>query len=813
MTNITECKLAEEQLQRLNRALKARSDSSHALLHATDESAYLQEVCRIVTEDCGLAMMWVGFAENDENKTVRPVASAGFEDGYLETLKLRWDDSDYGRGPTGMAVRTGQPSMCRNMLTDPRFLPWREGALKRGYASSLVIPLLEEKKAFGAFSIYSRESDGFSEAEVSLLTELAADLSFGIRTLRLRAAHTQAEEALRESEIKHRDLSNSIPALLWATNAQGVTIHHNRQWHEYTGQSLEHGHGDGWKDIIFHDDLEPVAARWDHSLRTGEDYSIEYRIRRASDGAYRWHSAQGRLSRDEQGKPLGWFGTLVDIHDRRQTEEALRASEARFRGVLDSSRDFIYRTNVQTGRYEYLSPSVRTVMGFTPDELMSIGHEASLAMIHPDDLPIVQAWLARLEDTCEGELEYRLRAGDGEYRWLSNHASIAKDGAGRPLYRNGNVRDITDRKRAEEALLQNEAMLRAVIEQMPSGVTVRDARTGNMITSNARAELLMGRLAESINDYSAYIAFHPDGRPVSKEEWPLARSAATGEVVIGEDIIYHPPDGACITLRTNSAPIRDSEGQVVAAVSVFDDISERKRVEAALLRSEKLASVGRMASTIAHEINNPLETIGQAVYLALTDPGTSAKAKSYLDMAAQELERVAHITRQTLAFHREKNASKLIDLRESIESILKLFAPRLKSRGVTVEERYREVEQITASSVEVRQVLANLLSNSMDAVPNQGKIHIRLSRSLGKHGSRLVRFTIGDTGSGIPAEFRKKIFEPFFTTKEVVGTGLGLWVTKQIVEKHGASIRVRSKPGQGTVFSIGFPIAGSREDA
>ena len=143
-------------------------------MHATDEPAFLEQVCRIITEDCGHAMVWIGFAENDENKTVRPVASAGFEEGYLETMRITWADNERGRGPTGTAIRTGQPSICRNMLTDPAFLPWREQAVKRGYASSLVVPLKEGDKALGAITIYSRQPDTFSEGEVSLLTELAA---------------------------------------------------------------------------------------------------------------------------------------------------------------------------------------------------------------------------------------------------------------------------------------------------------------------------------------------------------------------------------------------------------------------------------------------------------------------------------------------------------------------------------------------------------------------------------------------------------------------------------------------------------------
>jgi len=243
------------------------------------------------------------------------------------------------------------------------------------------------------------------------------------------------------------------------------------------------------------------------------------------------------------------------------------------------------------------------------------------------------------------------------------------------------------------------------------------------------------------------------------------------------------------------------------------DVSNLKRAEQALIQSEKLASVGRMASTIAHEINNPLETIGHAIYLAMTDPDSSDQSKSYLDLAVQELERVAHITKQTLAFHRENQKSAWIDLRESVDGVLRLYAGRLKSRGVKVEKRYSAVPHINAIAGEIRQIVSNLLSNSMDAVQKGGIIRLHVSPAVTSNGSTAVRLSVADTGSGITPEERKKIFEPFFTTKEIIGTGLGLWVTKQIVEKHGGTIRVRSKPASATVFSVVFPVRREKPEA
>ena len=252
--DIDERKRAEAQLRRLNRTLTALNNSDQALLHAVDEEVSLPQVCAIVTEDCGYAMVWIGFAENDANKTVRPVVKAGFEEGYLDRANITWGENELGNGPTGAAIRTGQPQSCRNMLTDPKFEPWRKEALKRGYASSLVLPLILPSehtaaaaaggpdlpcgKVFGAITIYSREVDPFSADEVKLLSELAADLAYGIGAIRLRKAHALAEAALRASEERWATTLRSIGDAVISTCAMGKIIFMNDVAQKLTGWSL-----------------------------------------------------------------------------------------------------------------------------------------------------------------------------------------------------------------------------------------------------------------------------------------------------------------------------------------------------------------------------------------------------------------------------------------------------------------------------------------------------------------------------------------------------------------------------------------------
>ncbi len=215
-------KAREEQLRRLNRTLNALHHSAEAIANAKTEKELLDATCKIIVEDCGHAMVWIGYKEDDERKSVRPVAYSGFDKGYLETLKISWADTELGRGPTGTAVRTGKPSFCGNMSADPKFKPWREEALKRGYAASLVLPLLDAGKAFGALTMYFREPDPFEQDEVKLLSELADDLAHGIMAMKLRKAREKAEEALRRSESRFRLLSSIESRLLSSDDPQGI---------------------------------------------------------------------------------------------------------------------------------------------------------------------------------------------------------------------------------------------------------------------------------------------------------------------------------------------------------------------------------------------------------------------------------------------------------------------------------------------------------------------------------------------------------------------------------------------------------------
>ncbi len=258
------------------------------------------------------------------------------------------------------------------------------------------------------------------------------------------------------------------------------------------------------------------------------------------------------------------------------------------------------------------------------------------------------------------------------------------------------------------------------------------------------------------------------------------------------------------------SPVHDLAGNLIGASTIARDITARKAAEETLRKTEKLAATGRLAASIAHEINNPLEAVTNLLYLLRKNPSLDEKGRKHLSFAEQELERVAHISKQTLGFYRQVSSPSRIDVAKTLESALSVYTHKLEGQSIKVETRWESGTEIQALAGEIRQVFSNLIANSIDAMPRGGTLILKVSKShdWGNGNRRGVRVVFADTGSGIAPEQRSKLFEPFFTTKRDVGTGLGLWVSKNIVQNHQGSIQLRSsvRPGKsGTVFSVFLP--------
>ncbi|MEO6816100.1 MAG: ATP-binding protein [Edaphobacter sp.] len=302
--------------------------------------------------------------------------------------------------------------------------------------------------------------------------------------------------------------------------------------------------------------------------------------------------------------------------------------------------------------------------------------------------------------------------------------------------------------------------------------------------------------------------FHPEDKQKALAAWSRAVQAGISYQVESR---LRAADGTYRWFLMQGEPLTGTSGEVDRWFGTCTDIDELKRAEQALLRSEKLASVGRMAASIAHEINNPLEAVTNTLYLIRTNLNDPKEVLNYLDMADSELKRITHITRQTLGFYRENIAPTSVPLNCVIDSAVDLLQAKIRAVQAVIERQYEGEMFVRGVAGELLQVFANLLANSLDAIQPGGRIIFRvfMPRTLSGKPTH-IRAIVADEGEGIDKAHRDHVFEALFTTKLATGSGLGLWVAKTIVEKHGGSIRMRSRAmgeKRGTVVCVLLPIA------
>lgn len=352
-----------------------------------------------------------------------------------------------------------------------------------------------------------------------------------------------------------------------------------------------------------------------------------------------------------------------------------------------------------------------------------------------------------------------------------------------------------------------------LIESMSEALFVLDP-AGTVTKVNRAATDLLGADAEQMV-----------GRPFSgvvgvanlpSTPWQLLERAPSGALTIDDTEVVSSSHGT-VAVSFSCALIRDRRGRITGLLVIAQDIRERKQTEVVLRRSEKLAATGRLAATIAHEINNPLESVTNLLYLARKDSSISPRTRKYLELAEQELDRVAHLAKQTLGFYRDTREATSFNASVAIEEVVALYSGRASSRRIAIKVKVIPDLMAHGYPGEFRQVLSNLVVNAVDAMQDTGgRLHVRArvwTHAKDQQG-RAIKVTVADTGVGIPADQFRRIFEPFYTTKAHVGTGLGLWLSRSIIEKHGGTIRVRSRTatggGTGSVFIVIWPASPNR---
>src|SRR5215475_7774414 len=387
---------------------------------------------------------------------------------------------------------------------------------------------------------------------------------------------------------------------------------------------------------------------------------------------------------------------------------------------------------------------------------------------------------------------------------LAHMASVAVDNV--RLYREAQEQ-IAETKRAQEALQRSKESMHLAQRCVGIGIREWDLQNGKIVWSEEICRMHGIDPAFFDGKYESWMQrIHPE------DSWRVHASIGEALAKHGDYEVQYR-----VTLPDKTQHWLELRGQAIAIgttavqmLGVAIDVSSRKIVEEALRRSEKLAATGQLAASIAHEINNPLAAVTNILYILDTHPEMPAQLRELMRTGERELERVIHITKQTLAFYRDVSAPVMTSVPALIDEVLDVYARKIGEKSVIVERQFTQTEEVRAFPGELRQVFSNLVLNALEAVTDLGRIVIRVRRATGpdmqQHG---VRITVADNGTGIASEHLSRIFEPFFTTKEAKGTGLGLWVSQGIVQKHHGSIRLRTSIDgvrHGTCIAVFIPF-------
>ena len=540
-------------------------------------------------------------------------------------------------------------------------------------------------------------------------------------------------------------------------------------------------------------------GRWQGEMRfrhfqSGESIPVDYHVFPVKD--------------PESGQTVGLGTVTRDIREHKKAEAALRASESRYRLLTELSPQALWTADgdgrVLYANRRFLDYAGKQALPRDPQEYLNLYHEE-------DRQPSLAAWMHSVTTGEDFAIDVRLvRAADGAARWWHLRALPLRDEEGAIERWLGVGSDVHETRMAEQAVRTERARLVEMFRQAPAFMAMLRGPEHVFERTNRQYQDLIGNrevlgkpLREALPEAAeqGFVAIldrvYQTGEPFVANGLSISIARIPGQPMEERylDFVYQP--------------MREADDTISGILVLGVDGTERKRAEAALVQSEKLAAVGRLSASIAHEINNPLEAVTNLLYLIDQENDLPEQVRSFTRLAQQELARVSQIATQTLRFYRQPTARTAVRVSEQLDSVLKLYQGRLTSAGVEVVRDYRGTGLLLAFEGELRQVFTNFVGNALDASRNGGRMTLREREATDwRTGRKGVRVTVADCGHGMSKETLARIFEPFFSTKGITGTGLGLWVSMGIIQKHEGRIKVKSSTSprrHGTVFSLFIP--------
>ena len=818
--DITERKRREEKILKLTRLYAVLSRASEAIVRIGDANSLCSEICRIVAEEGGFPLVWIGQVEEQH---VVPSAWSGPAVGYLKELKVEVQ-GELGRGPTGTCIRENRAVVNNDFATNTTVSPWREVALSYSFRASAAFPLRREGKAIGALSLYSFEANAFDADQVRLLESLGSDVSYALDSIGQEKRRIQAEETLRESEERLNRAQDIAHIGSWELDLLNNRLTWSDEAYRIFGlQPQEFGATyEAFLEAVHPDDRAAVNAAYSGSIREGRDtYEIEHRIVRRSNGQVRIVHERCEHMRDPSGRIIRSVGMVHDITERKQAEESLRETHDYLDSLLNYANApiIVWDRDFRITRF---NRAFQRLTGYRENEVL--GKE--LHILFPEQTR--EESLAHIDRAVAGErwevIEIPIQRADGVVRTiLWNSANIRASDGETTVATIAQGQDITERKQAEDALRETRDYLDNLLNYANAPIIVWDPelritkfnRAFQKLTGYAEAEVVGKRLDILFPEQSREESLVHISRAVAGERW---------EVI---EIPIRRVDGTVRTVLWNSANILASDGKAtVATIAQGQDITERKQAEEVVLalnetlrqRALQLEATNKeleaFAYSVSHDLRAPLRSIDGFSMALLEDYANKLddQGKDCLQRVRAASQLMGELIDDMLSLSRVSRAEihwKKVDL----SGLAQKIAQELQD-----SEPKRRVKFIIAPDLLVygdgpllRAALENLLSNAWKFTGKRDRPKIEFGA---RKENGLQVYFVKDNGVGFDMSYVSKIFEPFqrlHSKNEFPGTGIGLATVRRIIDRHGGRVWAEGKVGDGATFYFTLSDHSERE--
>ncbi len=805
-------------LRRLNWALAAYARCTSLLIHSEDVSDLIAKVCEAIVAQSPYILAAVGLPEPSEGKPICFVGRAGPASGYLDGLTLSWSEArPEGRGPSGEAIRTGQPIMIRDSLTDPIFALWGERARGFGIQSSVTVPFARGGVVMGAVIVYASEPDAFGTDELALFQRLGDELAFALSLEADRARLAEAEDARRASEGRYERLFNAAASGIVVLTPEGRYTDANPAMHRLLGYDPHEIIGLWAADLVAPDEIpliDPALTR----IISGEPYHAVWRFRRKS----------GALVTTEVTATTLPDGNVIAIvrditpqteaeADRAAAEQALRTSEARYRSLFENAPDGMVLIS-QDGPYLDVNPSACRMLRYEREALIGktgrdLVDEAQIPFLYDAAEEIARRGVARRR--------WRLKRADDTWLAAEVVSTQLPDGPYMSVITDLTERDAIEAARAaaEIALRESEARYRGLFDHAPDGIIV-NSEAGPYIDINPSACEMLGYSREAFIGLKvvdligeAQAGLHAKAlralatKGVFRTAWRARRK--DGSWIPTDVVTTRLPDNTYVSIiRDNTERDRSEAARLTAEEALRDTQSK-------LARAARVATLGEVVATISHEINQPLAAIvtnsdAAQRWLSHNPPDLSATRESLIHIA-RDSRRASQVIRRTREFLAGKGLDRdAFDLNTALEEVVALSRKEQRQAKVLMCQRFDlDLPAVDGDRTQIQQVALNLVLNALDAMGATDTAARRLTITTSRLDAEWALVEIEDRGPGLATEAIDRIFEQFFTTK-TEGMGVGLAISRSIIDAHGGRIWAANALEGGAVFRFTVPFVAAR---